>query len=105
MTSWTLLLFAGLEDAERTAADHLAGEVRNRFAGRVSVYTVTMKPALPLGEGAASHELLDVLGLAHDRYGVSSPTFYLHRPDTFVAARGPLDQTTDLLRHLAGIFR
>jgi 3-(3-hydroxy-phenyl)propionate hydroxylase len=104
-TSWTLLLFDGLEEQRKTEADVLAGQVRERFGSRISVYAVSTQAASLHGNAAGPDELLDVLGLTHARYGVVSPAFYLLRPDTVVAARGPLGESAELLRHLGGIFR
>jgi 3-(3-hydroxy-phenyl)propionate hydroxylase len=103
-TSWTLLLFHGSEPEGRSEADRLAAEVGNRFGGRVMVHAIDKGPAVALGEVAGAGRLLDVLGLAHDRYGVTSPAFYLLRPDTFVAARGPVAASGPLLQHLGDIF-
>jgi 3-(3-hydroxy-phenyl)propionate hydroxylase len=102
-TAWTLLLFEGLEGKGRTEVESLRREVRERFGETVVVYAVRRQPALP-GDGAGSDELLDVLGLAHERYGALSPAFYLLRPDTFVAARGSLDAASELVRHIDGIL-
>jgi 3-(3-hydroxy-phenyl)propionate hydroxylase len=48
--------------------------------------------------------LLDALHLAHDRYGVTGTTFYLLRPDTYVAARGPGSEARSVLDYLTRIF-
>ena len=48
--------------------------------------------------------LLDQLHLAHDRFGVSAPAFYLLRPDTYVGARGPVAAWDQLIAHLRLIF-
>lgn len=103
--SWSLLLFEGADGRGSGGTDVLAGQVRDRFGSRVLVFPVSRQPALEPGNDVRRDVLLDVLGLAHARYGVESPAFYLLRPDTFVAARGPLGASDDLLRHLGQVFR
>jgi 2-polyprenyl-6-methoxyphenol hydroxylase-like FAD-dependent oxidoreductase len=104
-TSWTLMLFSGTArglDASQLA--RLASGVRSSVDDRVAVSMVIASRSVPndLHDGPVA--LLDPLHSAHDRYGISGPSFYLLRPDTYVAARGPLVSLDDLKRHLAGIF-
>jgi hypothetical protein len=53
---------------------------------------------------ATESTVLDVLGKAHERYGVSAPAFYVVRPDTVVAARGALADWPRMTEHLGTIF-
>jgi hypothetical protein len=48
--------------------------------------------------------LLDALHLVHERYGVAGPAFYLLRPDTYVAGRGPLSAAKELKSYLEAVF-
>jgi 3-(3-hydroxy-phenyl)propionate hydroxylase len=102
--AWTLLLFSGLhpqpEDTAARAA--LAREIGARFGARVAVFGVEAQaPAAPV---APATTLLDLLHEGHERYGVADPAFALLRPDTYVAARGPLRSGARLVDHLAGVF-
>lgn len=103
--AWTLLLFegSGSEDAQDDVRA-LESQVRDRWGHRIRVFRVRTNAAVPLCPARGAGQLLDVLGLAHERYGIASPAYTLLRPDTVVAARGPLGASADLLRHLDGIF-
>ena len=102
--AWTLLLFSGLHPVaeEASATARLADEIGRRFGARIAVFTVAATPA-PRAEPAGA-TLFDVLHGAHERYGVTDAAFYLLRPDTYVAARGPLRRGAELLAHLDGIL-
>jgi 3-(3-hydroxy-phenyl)propionate hydroxylase len=102
--AWTLLLFSGLHPAadEESARAGLAHEISHRFGARIAIFSVETSPVPALEIPGVA--LLDVLHGAHDRYGVADPAFYLLRPDTYVAARGPLRQGAKLIEHSAGIF-
>ena len=44
--------------------------------------------------------LLDLAGRAHSRYGTRQPSWYLKRPDQYVAARGKLEELDPLRRYI-----
>ncbi len=102
---WTLLLFSGVEGA---ATEHdwatVVQQVATRYAGRIQVYKVFAGAAAPSNEDDAGPVLLDALHLAHERYGIAGPAFYLLRPDTYVAARGPLSEAEKLTGYLEAVF-
>ena len=102
--AWTLLLFSGFERAS-TEQDWatIARQVAARHAGRIQMYTVFAGASAPSNE-AACPVLLDTLHLAHERYGIAGPAFYLLRPDTYVAARGPRSQAEKLAGYLETVF-
>jgi 3-(3-hydroxy-phenyl)propionate hydroxylase len=100
-TSWTLLLFRGVDGAaDGEDAGTLSARITERFGTQIATFIVAADPAA----AAADQWLLDSLRLAHERYGVTRPAFYLLRPDTYVAARGPLDKAAQLIAHLETIF-
>jgi len=104
-TSWTLLAFGGTEAAAPVTGStlELIDEVASRYPGRISVHLVVASGNIPSAV-ATERLLLDALHLSHERYGVSSPAFYLLRPDTYVAARGPLSEAKALLQYLSAVF-
>ncbi len=91
---WTLLLFGGPE------ADGIAAKIGNRFGSRVTTWLVREGQ----DSGDKTRTLIDRLRIAHRRYGVTGPAFFLLRPDTYVAARGPLHASDGLIEHLDAIF-
>jgi hypothetical protein len=93
-TGWTLLLFGGTE------ADGIARVIDERFGARVTTWLVRERQE----SGDNTRTLIDRLRLAHGRYGITGPAFILLRPDTYVAARGPLNASDQLIGHLATIF-
>jgi 3-(3-hydroxy-phenyl)propionate hydroxylase len=103
--TWTLLLFSGVEAGPPiTDAIALAEIVGERYRDRVVPHVV-----LALGNRGSPIQksisvLLDALHLAHERYGITGRTFYLLRPDTYVAARGPIGQQQALLDYLSTLF-
>jgi 3-(3-hydroxy-phenyl)propionate hydroxylase len=99
--AWTLFLFWGLGGEHQTEAATLRKAIGGRYAGRIIVFDVLAEGPAP---NPAEGVLLDRLHIAHDRYGVSGAAFYLLRPDTYIAARGPLTMTPRLLAHLETIF-
>jgi 3-(3-hydroxy-phenyl)propionate hydroxylase len=96
-TAFTLLLFAGSE-ASGAYPDiaKLATEINNRYAGKVEPYAVIVEP---------DRVLIDTLHIAHDAYGVAGPAFFLLRPDTYIAARGPLSAQEKLFSYLGQLFQ
>lgn len=102
-TTWTLLLFAG-EGADPAPIEALTAQVTAQCGEAVRPMLVSPDRAIMSTAFAADHILIDALRLAHERYGVSDPAFYLLRPDTFVGARGPIGKAPALLDHLATIF-
>jgi 3-(3-hydroxy-phenyl)propionate hydroxylase len=102
--AWTLLIFSGLQPvADDTAARRdLAADIVQRFGDRIAIFGVEASPIPAFG--IAGDTLLDVLRGAHERYGVADPAFYLLRPDTYVAARGPIRRGAQLIEHLGGVF-
>ena len=103
--NWTLLLFSGLK-AQKPLADlaALSAHISERFGARIAAYVVLADKAIPAGSIAPERVLLDTLHMAHERYEVGEPAFYLLRPDTYIAARGPLNKQAELVAHLASIF-
>jgi 3-(3-hydroxy-phenyl)propionate hydroxylase len=81
----------------------LIDEVASRYPGRIGVHLVAASGVSPAAV-ETDRVLLDALHLAHERYGVSSPAFYLLRPDTYVAARGPLSTADAPLQYLSAVF-
>jgi 3-(3-hydroxy-phenyl)propionate hydroxylase len=100
-TSWTLMIFSGLSaNGDREALRAAANQIRKPFAGRTRVVIVLARI-----EAISDPDVyFDALHAAHDAYGVATPGFYLLRPDTYVAARGPLAELGRLVSHLAGVF-
>ena len=102
-TQWQLLLFGGVAGTPPGAELlGLAEQVAARFP-QVTPWRVLASASLPPAV-PAERTLLDALHLAHRRYGVEAPAFVLLRPDTYVAARGPMARGDDLVAHLGGIF-
>jgi 3-(3-hydroxy-phenyl)propionate hydroxylase len=104
-TSWTLLVFGGTEVAATVTGDtlELIDEVASRYPGRIETHLVVASGISPTAI-ALERVLLDALHLAHERYGVADASFYLLRPDTYVAARGPLSEANALLQYLRAVF-
>jgi 3-(3-hydroxy-phenyl)propionate hydroxylase len=97
--AWTLAIFAA--DRDGGAAQAAAADARARFGARLRSLTIWSAAAAPAADEGV---FLDVLGLAHDRYGAASPAVFALRPDTVVAARAPLTAWSRLADHLATIF-
>jgi 3-(3-hydroxy-phenyl)propionate hydroxylase len=95
---WTLLIFAA--GGRRDAATAVAQSATVRFGARVKPLVISLEAE---AEPMAS-TLLDVLGKAHERFGVAAPAVYLVRPDMVVAARAPLADWSRVGEHLATIF-
>lgn len=103
-TAWTLLLFGGTEAAAiPDSVWSLAQRVAHQVGPRVQTFVVAAA-ADPPAPALAGQLLFDALHRAHTRYGIAGPTFYLLRPDTYVAARGPLSQAEALLAYLGRVF-
>ncbi|CCE00526.1 FAD-dependent monooxygenase [Bradyrhizobium sp. STM 3809] len=102
--SWTLLIFGGRDDMALDDAFALSADVTGRFGKLMTPYVIVADKIAPESAGGSDHILLDTLHLAHERYGVTTPMFYLLRPDTYVGARGPLSERAGLLAHLETIF-
>lgn len=102
--AWTLLLFSGTHPSadDSAARAALANDIAKRFGARIAIFSVEASPNAPADFPGIA--LLDVLHGAHERYGVSDAAFYLLRPDTYVAARGPLRYGAKLIEHLAGVL-
>jgi 3-(3-hydroxy-phenyl)propionate hydroxylase len=95
---WTLFIFAA--GGGLAAATTVAQDATDRFGARVMPLVITMEAVAEPADAV----LLDVLGKAHARYGLTAPTFYLVRPDTVVCARGPLADWPRAAAHLGAIF-
>jgi 3-(3-hydroxy-phenyl)propionate hydroxylase len=103
--SWTLLLFSGIEAGASIAdALALAKAVGERYTDWVIPHVVLAGTKPGSAVPGATSILLDALHLAHERYGIAGRTFYLLRPDTYVAARGPLEQQQALFDYLNTLF-
>jgi 3-(3-hydroxy-phenyl)propionate hydroxylase len=94
IAGWTVLLFGGLN------ADEIADRISSRFGSRVTTWLIRESQ----DSGDNTRTLIDRLRIAHGRYGVTGPAFFLLRPDTYVAARGPLSASDRLVEHLDTIF-
>ena len=105
-TAFTLLLFAGTE-ASGAYPDiaKLATGIANRYAGTVEPYAVIVDPKLPRDLFKPDRVLIDTLHIAHDAYGVAGPVFFLLRPDTYVAARGPISAQEKLFSYLGQLLQ
>lgn len=102
-TQWQLLLFGGVVGAPPDP-DMLPLLKEVAAFPHVEAWLVLAEASVP--EAAPPERvLLDVLHAAHRRYGVVEPGFYLLRPDTYVAARGPQARRDQLLAHLRGLFQ
>lgn len=102
--SWTLLLFGGTNGAHPASSlGSLAAEVAEAAGRQIRPYYVIADRKVPSDLNPAE-VLLDALHAAHARYGISGPSFYLLRPDTYVAARGPVAAGPKLVAHLKTIF-
>jgi 3-(3-hydroxy-phenyl)propionate hydroxylase len=102
--AWTLLLFSGIHGLD-TAHDlkAMASELAKLAGSRIRpCYIIADRKPPPMLHPA--DVLLDALHMAHGRYGVTSASFYLLRPDTYVAARGPLAAGSKLAPHLKSVF-
>ena len=100
--SWSAVLFGGRGgESAIDSLGALADSIAERFGGAVSPYAIVAGRQAPTAVG---NWLLDCLHLAHERYGVTGPAFYLLRPDTYIAARGPLADGAKLIAYLDGIF-
>jgi 3-(3-hydroxy-phenyl)propionate hydroxylase len=103
-TAWTLLVFGGTESSGVTDhATSLVIDMASRYSGRMNTYLIAASASSP-AEIPGDHVLLDALHGAHVRYGIASPAYYLLRPDTYVAARGPLSDSDALQQYLKDIF-
>jgi 3-(3-hydroxy-phenyl)propionate hydroxylase len=94
IAGWTVLLFGGLN------ADEIADRISSRFGSRVTTWLI--RESQDCGDNTRT--LIDRLRIAHGRYGVTGPAFFLLRPDTYGAARGPLSASDRLVEHLDTIF-
>ena len=102
--AFTLLIFSGLgAGAPAPERDAFAEIMDRRFGRRLVSYFVEVDPH-PRAVAAPERLLIDALHEAHGVYGVQAPGFYLLRPDTYVAARGPLSGAAALAAHLERIF-
>ena len=102
-SAFTLLLFGGLDGEAPGARDALAARVAERCGDRVSIHFVEAAREAR-ADVDPERLLIDALHLAHRAYGVHASAFYLLRPDTYVAARGPIARAAQLLDHLDEIF-
>lgn len=103
-TAWTLLVFAGTVlggsvDVAKTLVDDLGA----CYLERINTYLILGSASGP-PEMSGDRILLDALHGAHERYGVESPAFYLLRPDTYVAARGPVSESDALRLYMNDVF-
>jgi 3-(3-hydroxy-phenyl)propionate hydroxylase len=104
--AFTLFLFGGTEPAGSYAElSRFAQDIERLYAGKIDIYAIVADREPPKNLLQPDRVLLDALHMAHGAYGVERPAFYLLRPDTYVAARGPVDQAKGLLDHLGSIFR
>jgi 3-(3-hydroxy-phenyl)propionate hydroxylase len=102
--NWTLLIFGGIAGASLDEAFALSAETTRRFGDSVTPYVIVADRSAQPSAGAVEQVLLDALHLAHERYGITNPAFYLFRPDTYISARGPLTERASLLAHLEAVF-
>ncbi len=105
-SNWVLLLFSGTgPDGDILELARLSDQITSVTGPRVESHVVVSSakwiPPVP----PAGTILIDELHIAHGRYGISNPGFYLIRPDTYVAARGPIGAATSLISHLRTIFK
>ena len=100
-TRWTLLLFAGTE-ATQAACGKLAlaaATVLGEFGHLVNAHFVFTDLGIA-GTVEGGSVLMDRDGVAHKKYGVERPCFYLVRPDGHVGFRGSVDSAGYLISYL-----
>ncbi len=100
-TRWTLLLFAGTE-ATPAACGKLAlaaATVLGEFGHLLNAHFVfvDLNIAQTVEGGSV---LMDRDGVAHKKYGVERPCFYLVRPDGHIGFRGSVDSAGSLVSYL-----
>ena len=99
-TRWTLLVFCGTASGVPAEAVAFGMAVAARWSDRISTWLVVADRVAPSVPDGALQVLIDTLEIAHERYGVSAPAFYLLRPDTYVAARGPIARSDAIMEYL-----
>ncbi len=98
---WTLLIFTGIAGVDKTQVENVL-EYFKPF-NQVSCLTVVADQKDSHLFPSSNVLYFDFLNEAHNRYGVTKPTLYLLRPDTFVSARVPIEQWDVLHKHLQTI--
>jgi hypothetical protein len=88
----TLLVF--LESLPLQNARETIGAILTDPCGALRTLFVQRTPNRTEMDGAET--LLDPAGRAHSRYGIRQPSWYLIRPDQYVAARGTLEELDPL---------
>ena len=105
-TQWTLLLLSGHNPTPQTL-QHLAdigSLIEQNFAQTIKAHLVVARIAPPTGVQWSGSAVMDTEEVLHSKYGVSSPSFYLIRPDGYVGYRGPLSTKDNLLAYLKKMF-
>ena len=103
---WTALLFGGTPEADYGAFLSLATPLEAQYGASVQIFLVVPAAVPPANLASSDGEriLLDAERYLHEKYGVSHPTIYLLRPDTFVGFRGTLRDSDALLKYLKNVF-
>lgn len=98
----TLVLFSGRKPGERTveSLNEVVDAVKP-FDTELQVLVIYAGDDAPVGVAATATLFLDPTGKAHERYGLhDQPSWYLVRPDQYLAARSVTLQTASLLVYL-----
>ena len=92
----TLLVF--LESLPFQDARETMGAILTEPCGALRTLFIQRTPDCTEMDGAET--LLDPAGRAHSRYGIRQPSWYLIRPDQYVAARGTLEELDPLQSYI-----
>jgi 3-(3-hydroxy-phenyl)propionate hydroxylase len=98
-TKWSALLFAGTDLTLETLTElaSLAERIQVRFGNTVSPHLVV---AEGFPSGGVHGVLLDREHFLHEKYGVKHSCLYLIRPDWYIAFRGRLKDSEELMAYL-----
>ncbi len=105
-THWTLLLFAGFKATTQTYQQllHIIQTVADKYKHVISSHIVVPELLPPENLPQTDLILMDGEHYAHEKYGVSSPSLYLIRPDWYIGFRGGISDHDLLFDYLAKIL-
>ncbi len=100
-----LLVFAGPEAAAMPAGASGLAALAAACAGVVTTHGILGRPPAATLPDPTDDACVDPGGVAHDRYGLRGPGYYLVRPDGYVALRVPSLDAAPLREHLTRVLQ